>query len=90
MLEARGGGGEFPVMEGGEDGMSDTPKFEVIDRRKFKAEHEGDGEQQAATAPETAATPERVPSAGVGLGIRFHAVPFQCTIRVLGAARVPV
>jgi hypothetical protein len=46
------------ITRGIEDGMSDTPKFEVIDRRKFKAEHEGDGEQQAATAPETAATPE--------------------------------
>jgi hypothetical protein len=38
--------------------MSDTPKFEVIDRRKFKAEHEGDSDHQATSAPETAATPE--------------------------------
>jgi hypothetical protein len=36
--------------------MSDTPKFEVIDRRKFKAEHEGDGEQTATSAPEPVAT----------------------------------
>jgi hypothetical protein len=38
--------------------MSDTPKFEVIDRRKFKAEHEGDSDRQATSAPEKAATPE--------------------------------
>jgi hypothetical protein len=38
--------------------MSDTPKFEVIDRRKFKAEHEADGEQQATSAQEQGATPE--------------------------------
>jgi hypothetical protein len=38
--------------------MSDTPKFEVIDRRKFKAEHEADGDQQATSAPETPSTPE--------------------------------
>jgi hypothetical protein len=48
--------------------MSDTPKFEVIDRRKFKAEHEGDGDQQAASATQTAATPEpaRTESSGGG------------------------
>ncbi len=33
--------------------MSDTPKFEVIDRRKFKAEHEAESEQQATSASET-------------------------------------
>lgn len=38
--------------------MSDTPKFEVIDRRKFKAEHEEDVEQQARSAADAAATPE--------------------------------
>lgn len=38
--------------------MSDTPKFEVIDRRKFKAEHEGESEQQATSAQPPAATPE--------------------------------
>jgi hypothetical protein len=38
--------------------MTDTPRFEVIDRRKFKAEHEADGDQQAASAAEAAATPE--------------------------------
>jgi len=31
--------------------MSDTPKFEVIDRRKIKAEEEKDGGQPAAPAP---------------------------------------
>ena len=42
--------------------MSDTPKFEVIDRRKYKAEEE---EREAAIAPvpapEPAAVPEPVP-----------------------------
>jgi len=38
--------------------MSDTPKFEVIDRRKFKAENEGESEQHAAPAESPAATPE--------------------------------
>jgi uncharacterized protein DUF1844 len=38
--------------------MSETPKFEVIDRRKYKAENEGESEQQATSAPQTAATPE--------------------------------
>lgn len=35
--------------------MSDSPKFEVIDRRKFKAEEE---EHEAAQSPEPASTPE--------------------------------
>jgi len=39
--------------------MSDTPKFEVIDRRKFKAEHEADGEQQGTSAAETHAVQEQ-------------------------------
>jgi hypothetical protein len=38
--------------------MSDSPKFEVIDRRKFKAENEGESDRQAASAPEASATPE--------------------------------
>jgi hypothetical protein len=38
--------------------MSDTPKFEVIDRRKFKAEQEGESDHQATAAPAPAATPE--------------------------------
>ena len=46
--------------------MSDTPKFEVIDRRKFKAEHEGDGEQQATSATETAATEPVRPESSSG------------------------
>ncbi|HVC47447.1 MAG TPA: DUF1844 domain-containing protein [Terracidiphilus sp.] len=33
--------------------MSDTPKFEVIDRRKFKAEEEREQEQSATTRAET-------------------------------------
>lgn len=40
--------------------MSDTPKFEVIDRRKYKAEEEV---PERAPAPESAKTPEP-PSAG--------------------------
>jgi hypothetical protein len=47
--------------------MSDTPKFEVIDRRKFKADHEAEGDQQATSAAEAAATPEQArpePSGG--------------------------
>ena len=38
--------------------MSDTPKFEVIDRRKFKAEHEEDGNQQSASTLKTPDAPE--------------------------------
>lgn len=38
--------------------MSETPKFEVIDRRKIKAEEEQVGHEQGAKAPESqAATP---------------------------------
>ena len=40
-------------------GMSETPKFEVIDRRKFKAEHEADGEQQGTSGTETHAVEEQ-------------------------------
>jgi hypothetical protein len=48
--------------------MSDTPKFEVIDRRKLKAEHEADGEHQGTSAPEKPATPDpaRPESSGGG------------------------
>jgi hypothetical protein len=35
--------------------MSDTPKFEVIDRRKMKAEEEKEGRQESTSAPEPAA-----------------------------------
>ena len=49
--------------------MSDTPKFEVIDRRKFKAEEEQESQktaQEAQSAAEVKSTPEPVtaPSAG--------------------------
>jgi hypothetical protein len=44
--------------------MSDTPKFEVIDRRKFKAEHEADGDRQASSATETAETARPESSSG--------------------------
>jgi hypothetical protein len=44
--------------------MSETPKFEVIDRRKYKAEEEErEAAQHPAHAPENAATPV-VPAAG--------------------------
>jgi hypothetical protein len=39
--------------------MSDTPKFEVIDRRKFKAEHEADADRQAASGSSTPPEPAR-------------------------------
>lgn len=35
--------------------MSDTPKFEVIDRRKMKAEEEQESRQETSSAPEAAA-----------------------------------
>jgi hypothetical protein len=37
--------------------MSDKPKFEVIDRRKIKAEEEQEGQQHPATPPEPAPAP---------------------------------
>src|ERR1035438_3321740 len=40
--------------------MSDTPKFTVIDRRKFKAEEEQ--ESQKAAAPELAGAPGSQPA----------------------------
>jgi hypothetical protein len=44
--------------------MSDTPKFEVIDRRKIKAEEEQENQQQpAATTPEPPPAP---PASGGG------------------------
>ena len=39
--------------------MSDTPKFEVIDRRKMKAEEEKDSAQRAPQEPAKAAPTER-------------------------------
>jgi hypothetical protein len=41
--------------------MSDTPKFEVIDRRKYKAEEE---EREAAQTPAPVAAPAAVPAPG--------------------------
>jgi hypothetical protein len=38
--------------------MSDTPKFTVIDRRKYKAEEEQESAQRIATEPEAPAAPE--------------------------------
>lgn len=38
--------------------MTDTPKFEVIDRRKYKAEEEQHETEQSAAAAESAAMPE--------------------------------
>jgi hypothetical protein len=43
--------------------MSETPKFTVIDRRKYKAEEEQESEQRVAAAPETTAAPQET-SAG--------------------------
>jgi hypothetical protein len=46
--------------------MSDTPKFEVIDRRKIKAEEERESEQKSAPAGTTSPTPapQAEPAAG--------------------------
>jgi Domain of unknown function (DUF1844) len=57
------------MTDGKTEAMSDTPKFEVIDRRKFKAEEEHESEkaaQQRETAPETKHAPAEPepPSAG--------------------------
>ncbi|MGD0892735.1 MAG: DUF1844 domain-containing protein [Terracidiphilus sp.] len=41
--------------------MSDTPKFEVIDRRKFKAEEEEQSAQRAAEAPAIPVPPSSGP-----------------------------
>jgi hypothetical protein len=41
--------------------MSDTPKFEVIDRRKFKAEEEEQSAQRAAEAPSVPDPPSSGP-----------------------------
>lgn len=44
--------------------MSDTPKFTVVDRRKFKAEEEHEAEQVSQPEPETPAAPSAVSAAG--------------------------
>jgi len=46
--------------------MSDTPKFEVIDRRKFKAEEEHQSEKAASTATETNPPPAEPAAASAG------------------------
>lgn len=43
--------------------MTDTPKFEVIDRRKYKAEEEHQETEQVAAPSESAPKPEPVPAA---------------------------
>jgi hypothetical protein len=72
--------------------MSDTPKFEVIDRRKMKAEHEADGEPQATTAAETAGTPEAArpePSGGGPRLVVNEASPERASADATGAAGGP-
>ena len=49
--------------------MSDTPKFEVIDRRKFKVENEGESEQKATPAPRDGSDAR----AGIELRLRAEA-----------------
>jgi hypothetical protein len=44
--------------------MSESPKFTVIDRRKFKAEEEAEGAQSPASEPEAAPEHKSEPSAG--------------------------
>jgi hypothetical protein len=61
--------GQVDETDGKQGIMSDTPKFEVIDRRKFKAEEEHQSEkaaQQAETAHEERHVPAEahVPSSG--------------------------
>jgi len=46
--------------------MSDTPKFEVIDRRKMKAEEEQSNQQSGQKAPEPAAETPSAPSESSG------------------------
>src|ERR1035438_7092875 len=50
--------------------MSDTPKIQVIDRRKFKAEEEHASEQAAATAVE-AASESKAEAVSTGGGPRL-------------------
>jgi hypothetical protein len=42
--------------------MSDTPKFEVIDRRKFKAEEEQESAKASASVPASAPSPGPAPT----------------------------
>jgi hypothetical protein len=62
---------EFNETDGKSEAMSDTPKFEVIDRRKFKAAAEEEQESQksahqAGTAAETKATPAETVAPSTG------------------------
>ena len=52
--------------------MSDTPKFEVIDRRKFKAAEEEQEHQAAAHQGETTPAEPETPSAGPQLVVNDH------------------
>ena len=52
--------------------MSDTPKFEVIDRRKFKAAEEEKESHAAAQQVETAPAMPETPSAGPQLVVNEH------------------
>jgi hypothetical protein len=72
--------------------MSDTPKFEVIDRRKFKAEHEADGEQQGTSAAETHAVQEQARPEQSSGGPRLvvnEAQPDRASEDAIGAATAP-
>ncbi len=60
--------------------MSDTPKFEVIDRRKIKAEEEKEGGHQAPREPEqtaSAATAEPSPGPRLVVNEPSHQEPKQ-------------
>jgi len=46
--------------------MSETPKFTVIDRRKFKADEEQESQQPSAQEPEPAAEPNARPAHNAG------------------------
>jgi len=63
--------------------MSDTPKFEVIDRRKFKAEEEQESEKAAHEAQAPAAAPE-VSSGGPRLVVNEDRIaPDQALVEAL-------
>jgi len=51
--------------------MSDSPKFEVIDRRKFKAEEEHESGQQAASAAKPEPEPAKPAAAAPAVGPRL-------------------
>lgn len=51
--------------------MSETPKFEVIDRRKMKAEEEQESRQEASNASQATATVTPISAAETGTGPRL-------------------